>query len=211
MATVEEIATLATAGSTVILSIATFASVRSANRAARAAEKSLLVGARPVLIHSREDDPAVRVGFGDGVVLSVPGHGAAVECREGRIYMAIALRNGGTGMAVLHGWRADAIPLAPGQEMPALEDFRPHSRDIYVTPGEIGFWQGAIRDREDPQWAALNAAAARGERITVDLLYGDQFGGQRTIMRVGITTWDGVEGHRAEIGRYWNVDGPQPR
>jgi hypothetical protein len=44
------ISALATAGGTLILSIATFASVRSANRTARAAEQALLVGLRPVLI-----------------------------------------------------------------------------------------------------------------------------------------------------------------
>ena len=43
------IAELATAGGTLVLAISTFASVRSANRAARAAERSLLVGLQPLL------------------------------------------------------------------------------------------------------------------------------------------------------------------
>lgn len=43
------ISALATASGTLILSVATFGSVRSANRTARAAEQSLLVGLRPVL------------------------------------------------------------------------------------------------------------------------------------------------------------------
>lgn len=38
------ISSLATAGGTLVLAVATFSSVRSANRAARVAEKSLLVG-----------------------------------------------------------------------------------------------------------------------------------------------------------------------
>ena len=42
------IASLATAGGTLVLAVATFAAVRSANRAARAAEQSLLVGLRPL-------------------------------------------------------------------------------------------------------------------------------------------------------------------
>jgi hypothetical protein len=210
MASVEQIAALATAGSTVILSIATFASVRSANRAARAAEKSLIVGTRPVLISSREDDPPMRVGFGDGHAVSVPGHGAAVDHHDGKVYMAISLRNGGSGLALLHGWRAKIEPLRADQEMPPVEDFRRQTRDLVVPPGEIGFWQGAVRDSADPDHPALREAAEQGGRVTVDLLYGDQFGHQRTIMRVSLTVWDEV-GRRAEIGRYWNVDGEQAR
>ncbi len=60
------ISSLATAGGTLVLAVATFSSVRSANRSARVAELSLLTGLRPVLIPSREDDPTVRVRFGDG-------------------------------------------------------------------------------------------------------------------------------------------------
>ena len=47
------ISSLATAGGTLVLAVATFSSVRSANRAARTAERSLMVGLRPVLIPSR--------------------------------------------------------------------------------------------------------------------------------------------------------------
>lgn len=49
------ISSLATAGGTLVLAVATFASVRSANRAARLAEQSLLVGLRPVLMPSRDN------------------------------------------------------------------------------------------------------------------------------------------------------------
>ena len=100
------VSSLATAGGTLVLAIATFSSVRSANRSARVAEQSLLVGLRPVLIPSKEDDPVERVGFGDGRRLEVHGHGGAIELGDGIVYMAIALRNGGQGLAVIHGWHA---------------------------------------------------------------------------------------------------------
>jgi hypothetical protein len=48
---------IATAVATLVLAFATFASVRSANRAARATETSLLAGLRPVLMPSRPEDP----------------------------------------------------------------------------------------------------------------------------------------------------------
>jgi hypothetical protein len=59
------ISSLATAGGTLVLAVATFSSVKSANRSARVAERSLLAGVRPVLIPSREDDPVQHVRFGD--------------------------------------------------------------------------------------------------------------------------------------------------
>src|SRR5438067_6889747 len=114
------ISSLATAGGTLVLAVATFSSVRSANRSARVAERSLLVGLRPVLIPSREDDPPERVRFGDDEVLPVPGHGGAVRFANDNIYMAIALRNGGPGIAVIHGWYA-AVRDRVGDDPPSGE------------------------------------------------------------------------------------------
>jgi hypothetical protein len=54
------IASLATAGGTLVLAVSTFASVKSANRAARAAERSLLAGLRPLLVPSRLQDAESR-------------------------------------------------------------------------------------------------------------------------------------------------------
>jgi hypothetical protein len=48
-------------------------------------------------------------------------------------------------------------------------------------------------------------------RVVVDLLFGDHEGGQRTIARFGISDWPDVEGERAEVLRYWNVDRDDPR
>ena len=62
------IASLATAGGTLVLAVATFAAVRSANRAARAAEHSLLAGLRPLLVPSRLQDETQKVMFGDRVI-----------------------------------------------------------------------------------------------------------------------------------------------
>jgi hypothetical protein len=57
------ISSLATAGGTLALAGTTYASVRSANRAARAAEVSLLAQLRPLLLPSRipfVDEAAIR-------------------------------------------------------------------------------------------------------------------------------------------------------
>jgi hypothetical protein len=69
------IASLGTAGGTLVLAVATFSSVRSAQRATQIAERStqiaeraLLIGLRPVLVPSRATDVPEAVRFGDGRV-----------------------------------------------------------------------------------------------------------------------------------------------
>ncbi len=79
------ISSLATAGGTLVLALATFSSVKSANRSARVAERSLLAGLRPVLIPSKDEDPPERVRFGDGRMLRVAGHGASLEVMQENI------------------------------------------------------------------------------------------------------------------------------
>ena len=59
------IASAATAAGTLILAAATFAAGRSASRAARGAEQSLLAGLRPLIVPSRLQDPPQKVMFGD--------------------------------------------------------------------------------------------------------------------------------------------------
>jgi hypothetical protein len=54
------IASLATALGTLILAVATFSAVRSANLTARVAQQSLLVGLRPVLMASPRVQPGHR-------------------------------------------------------------------------------------------------------------------------------------------------------
>jgi hypothetical protein len=76
-----KISALAAAVGTLVLAGATFASVRSANRAARAAERSMLAGLRPLLMPSRLNDAPQKIGFVDEKWLVAPG---GVEVRRGR-------------------------------------------------------------------------------------------------------------------------------
>ncbi|MGZ4293770.1 MAG: hypothetical protein ACXVRM_05970 [Solirubrobacteraceae bacterium] len=218
------ISSLATAGGTLVLALATFSSVKSANRSARVAERSLLVGMRPVLIPSREDDPLERIRFGDGQIVQVPGHGGAAEIHNGNIFLALALRNGGNGLAVIHGWgaRRRDDPSTPGagriDEAPDLDEFRQQQLDLFIPAGDAGFWQGAIRDPGVPGYSGVRDAVRDGGSISIDLLYGDHEGGQRTIVRFVISPWPTDEDRppiddplRAIVVRYWTVDGHDPR
>jgi hypothetical protein len=225
------ISSLATAGGTLILAVATYGSVQSANRSARVAELSLLAGVRPVLIPSRESDPVEHVRFGDGQIVNVPGHGAAVTFKNDVVYLALALRNGGSGLGVLHGWRARAQPPREGQVIsrgvrlfedgpatdtavstePSLKEFRRQQLDLYIPAGDTGYWQGALRDPEEPGYAEIREAIDDQRGLWIDLLYGDYEGGQRTIVRIGVSPWPETDGQRAYVLRYWNVDRQDPR
>jgi hypothetical protein len=205
------ISSLATAGGTLVLAVATFSSVRSANRTARVAERALLVGQRPVLIPSHDDDPPQTIRFGDAVLIQLQGHAATVDMQRENLYMAIGIRNGGNGLALIHGWRIE-VANQTGNRAPAIDEFRRQQRDIYIPPGETGYWQGAIRDRSDPAYDEIRSAMRSGSRISIDLIYGDYEGGQRTIARFGLTRDDAErDDYRADVGRYWNVDGMDPR
>jgi hypothetical protein len=204
------ISSLATAGGTLVLAGATFAAVRSSNRAARATERALLAGIRPLVMPSRLQDPAQKVGFQDGRWLKVEGGRAVAEVSDEAIYLAISLRNAGSGMAVLDTW--DFYPERPEGASPHRDPatFRRLTRDIYVSGGDIGFWQGAFRDPSEPIFAEVRAAIEARQGMSVDLLYGDHEGGQRTISRIamlpaGDGTW------MATGSRHWNLDRSDPR
>ncbi len=208
------ISALASAGGTLVLAGVTVASVRSANRAARVAEMSLLAAQRPLLVQSRLDDPVQKVGFQDDIwLIARGGHGDAKATDEA-VYLAIAVRNVGTGIAVLHGWHLfPAIQLGPEMRPTPLEDFTLLTRDLYIAAGDTGFWQGSFRDPSSQGYQEARAAIESLERMSIDVLYGDFEGGQRAITRFLLTPREGDDGLRwiASVGRHWNVDRPQPR
>jgi hypothetical protein len=210
MADWSTIASLATAGGTLVLAVATFSAVRSGSRSARIAERGLLLGLRPVLVPSRVTDPPEQVRFVDNRRITVDGGMAAVEQDGGNYYLVMPLRNVGNGIAVLQAWRFTTVQ--PEADTPHADpaDHRRQSRDLYVPAGDTGYWQGAIREPDDPFRAGLDEAFAAGRLLTIDLLYGDHEGGQQTISRFVLT--------REEDGRWlpgvvrhWPLDGPDPR
>jgi hypothetical protein len=203
------VASLATAGGTLVLAVATFASVRSANRAARAAERSLQAGLRPLLVPSRLDDGDQKVYFAGGQYVIVPGGRAIVTEQNGAILLTISLRNAGSGLAVLHGWRFCRHDIH-GDMRPAPEDFTGQARDLYVPGSDTGFWQGAFRDPADPAFEATGEAIKERDVLTVDLLYGDFEGGQRMITRFILRPGRDDVLISSAI-RHWSVDRDDPR
>src|SRR5262249_4244493 len=86
------------------LAAATFSSTRSSNRSARVAEEALLAQMRPLLVPSAGDDAPRKILWSDLHTVLLPGGRALVDVEGDVIYVAIGLRNVGSGMALLHAW-----------------------------------------------------------------------------------------------------------
>jgi hypothetical protein len=214
VAEVSTIASLGTAAGTLVLAIATFSSTRSANRAARVSEQALKIGLRPVLFNARPQDPPQKVGFIDDHWLMLRDGLVAVQEVEENLYLSIGLRNVGPGLAVLHGWHLQPRRVTDDTPLPA-EEFRRLTRDLYVPAADVGFWQGAYRDPQDPQYASIRDAIRERTPLSVDILYGDHEGGQRTVTRFYLLPRDTGEEEpwlwMCTTSRHWNLDRADPR
>ncbi len=209
MADAATIASLATAGGTLVLAIATFSATRSANHSARIAERALDLNLRPVLIPAHEWEPSERITFHDQIFELRSGF-AAVEERDGNLYFAAQLRNVGAGIGVLTSWKLKADPTLPTPsdvtKTPDPTHYVAQQRSLYVPAGDVGYWQGAIRagdtDRGDAD--ALRRAIAAGGRIALFLRYADQDGGHDTITRYSITPDENGD-WLFTIARHWTL------
>jgi hypothetical protein len=204
-------ASLATAVGTLVLALATFVAVRAANRAARVAEYSMQIGIRPLLVPSRLEDPGQKVMWPDGHWVQLAGGAASVEEIDGDILMAMSLRNSGSGIAVLQGWHLMIVTELPDPRPHAEPDgFRRQFRDLYIAGSDVGFWQGALRDHDDPEYLPLVDAVRARRLFGVELLYSDHEGGQRAITRIAFAP-TGESAWLSSMVRHWNLDRPDPR
>ena len=76
--------------------------------------------------------------------------------------------------------------------------------------GDTGFWQGAVREPDDPFRGGLHEAFLADEMLTVDLLYGGRECGHRTISRF-IVTGEDDDQWRSGVVRHWALDCIDPR
>jgi hypothetical protein len=213
------VSSLATGVGTLVLAIATFAAVRSSNRSARVAEEALVEQRRPILTQSRPDDPVQKIMFVEQHwVVARGGHGVAEH--DGSLYFAVSLRNVGEGIGVCQAWHvAPLLQSAPPPRDHAPEDqFRLQTRDLYIPAGDIGMWQGAMRDRNDPSFQAVAEAIDNQGAVSIELLYSDQVGEQRTISRFALIPYETRDEHGrvrvqwfAAINRHWYLDRVGPR
>jgi hypothetical protein len=71
-------------------------------------------------------------------------------------------------------------------------------------------WQGALRNPDDQVRADVVDAIEKGRQVTIELLYSDQIGRQRTISRFGLV--NAGDSWLASLSRHWYLDweGPRP-
>lgn len=164
----------------------------------------MLIGMRPTLVPSRPEDPPEDVRFASDEILHVPPGSAVVTHRDDRLLMAITLRNVGSGLAVLRGWQVNYGHLTEGGgEHGDPDDFRRPVRDNYIAAGDVGFWQGAVRDAEDQLHGEVGQALQSDKHLFVDLLYSDEEGLQRFISRFWLIPHGDI--WAASVGRHWRL------
>jgi hypothetical protein len=201
----EAIASLTTAAGTLILAVSTFGATKSANRASRVAERSLMAALRPVLMNAQLGDPRQKVGFSDQHWTHFEGPGAVFEQGDDTIYLAFGLRNFGSGIGILQAWHPIPERILSGAPHGPIEHFRPQSRSLYIPSGGLGFWQGALRDPSEPVYALFADAIKNRTAVTIELLYSDMNGGQLTVTRLAILP--GQQDYWiATVAQHWPVD-----
>jgi hypothetical protein len=210
MASWATIADLGTALGTLVLAFATFAALRASQRSARLAERALLVQLRPLLLPTRLEDPPEKIGFLDDHWVRLPGGQALAEVTDEVIYLAMTLRNVGSGLAVLNGWCFSRGRMLGAAERPEPATFHRLTRDLYIPISDRGFWQGTFRDPTDPAFAEAADTIRQREPFTIDVLYGDGEGGQRIITRF-VATPGQESSWIFTFAHHWYLDRPDPR
>ena len=164
-----------------------------------------------MLAPSRLKDPMQKIMFIEGNWVSAHGGHAVAQHIDGIVYLAISVRNVGSGIAVCQAWAA-ASGVGSSRTRPAHaadEEFRGQSRDLYIPAGDIGMWQGALRNPHDPVRGEIAEAIDQRRPISIELLYTDQVGHQGTITRFGLNPVD--DGWIVAMNRHWYLDRVAPR
>lgn len=128
------IASLATAAATFALALATFLSVRSANRSVRLNERILNASSIPILMPSRFEDHAQKIRYADEVWAPVKGGHGYARVNNDVIYLAMSLRNAGQGLAIIDRWSFHRYEKI--SEPRSTESFRKLTRDLYIAGGD---------------------------------------------------------------------------
>jgi hypothetical protein len=208
------ISNLATGGGTLVLAVATFASIRSANRSARVAERALMQNLKPVLVPSRREDRIEKLMWADRHWAKLDGGRAVADIVDDNIYLAVSVRNVGSGIGILQGYHMVAPYRMAPSEHRAPEEFRLQTRDLYIPAGDISYWQAGLRDKEDEFYQPVREAIEAREPFSVELLYSDHEGGQRTISWFSLVPYEDPQGDKTwltSVARHWNVDRADPR
>ena len=105
------------------------------------------------------------------------------------------------------GWYVQA-GLQTARSHPPPEEFTSQIRDIYLPPGDTGFWQGALRDPAAEVFTTVRGLIEDKGILTVSVLYGNFDGGQRVISQFALRYEE--ERWLVSAGRHFQLDRPDP-
>src|SRR5262245_25204742 len=168
------------------------------------------IGIRPLLMSSRLTDTEQKIMWGDEHWARLSGSGATAEVVDDNLYLAMSVRNSGSGIAVIHGWYLVLQELQQDHAHAEPDEFRRQLRDPYVAGDDVGFWAGR-HPRSGRSRIRRPAGGPSGPRVfAIELLYSDHEGGQRAIGRFAVapvkeSVW------LCSVVRHWNLDRPDPR
>ncbi|HLX77308.1 MAG TPA: hypothetical protein VKR27_00360 [Acidimicrobiales bacterium] len=112
-------------------------------------------------------------------------------------------------LAVLDRWRLIPDLARTEVSLDDLDDSQRLTRDIYVPAGDVGFWQGALREPGDQMFEQAKAVISERRPFLVDLLYRDHDGGQCTVNRFRYRP-TAEDLWLIAVARHWNLDRPPP-
>ena len=121
----------------------------------------------------------------------------------------MSLRNVGSGVAVLQAWGIDVPPSIEEQApLDDLDRLRRQLRDLYISANDVGFWQAALRDADDPLYEGIRSAIQERRTFLIDVMYTNDEGDQRALTRfvVAPTHDDGTQ--PAVLGRTPHLSRP---
>ena len=156
------VSSLTTGAGTLVLAVATFAAVRSANRAARVAGGSSVgrpAAAAGALAPGRRRPEGVlrrRQGRATGRRRAVPRKSTAATSTWAS---RCATPAGASRYCMAGGSRPARRPSRAGRRR---KPSGRTTRDIFIAPNDVGFWQAAFRDSADRQYDEAVGAVLTG-------------------------------------------------
>jgi hypothetical protein len=89
---------------------------------------------------SRLADTEQKIMWGDEHWARLSGSGGGIaEVVDGNLYLAMSVRNSGSGVAVIHGWQLVLQELLDDHAHADPDEFRRQLRDLYVAGDDVGF------------------------------------------------------------------------
>jgi hypothetical protein len=152
-------------------------------------------GIRAVPMTSPLGDPPQEVSHIDDRWFQADGGRAVADVTGGAMDLVIPPRDVGMGPAVPDRWEFAADRIRSERSAGDSVNSRRLQRDISAPVGDLGSWQGTVKDPTEPMFAEAGQAIAQRRRTAVDRPTVDR----RTVVRPAGSGWPQSGGTRTWI------------